>query len=157
MSNHINLIQNKFNFKSVFLITKALFLYFCMSKLHFSKQLLSIFIDFLFLLIIFCFCIFAFLTAKAILYPSEKAISSIIISTESMPVKFSNSIREGDTVYDTLTKRKIGEIKSIEKAYTADRVSFTIKINARSEPKSEALRTSSLWFRYTVREVEEHQ
>ena len=117
--------------------------------MHISKHLLSIFADFLFSILIFTLLIAFVFVAKLILYPTDTGAMTLTLRTESMPRRFESVISEGDTVFDTLTKRAVGKIKHIERLYESDRVSFIIEIDARFKPKSESLRTPKLWFFYT--------
>jgi len=113
-----------------------------------GKQLFSVFIDFVFLIIIFSIIIsFIFITSR-ILYPGGNKENTLVIRTEKLSRNFDNSLKRNDTVYDTLTKRKLGEIKDLGREYDGDQFSFIITIDAKFTPKSESLRTKSLWFRY---------
>lgn len=124
--------------------------------MRFSKQLLSIFIDFLFLTIIFSVIILSVFAIKLLFNPTSDATGALVFETEPIPLKFEDALHENDVLYDTLTKRKVGEITEIKRVYIGDRVKFIIKTDASFTPKSESLRTSSLWFKYSLTEDEKN-
>ena len=119
-----------------------------LKNMRFGKQLLSIFVDFLFLLTLFSIMVLSVFIIKNMLYPEGKGGSTLVIRTERMPIEFRNTIQKNEVIYDTLTKRKVGEIREIQSEYDADTVSYIITIDAKFTPRSESLRTKSLWFKY---------
>ena len=118
--------------------------------MRFSKQLLAVFVDFLFLTVIFAILTFSIMAVKILFYPKGESAGVIICITESMPLRFEDRLSKNDIVYDTLSKRKVGEIKELQAIYSKDRVKFIIKIDAKFKPKSESFRTKNLWFRYHI-------
>ena len=111
-----------------------------------SKLLLSIFVDFVILVFLFSVICGSIFIAKLILYPEQKAGGEMNIMTERMPSGFLNSISVGDAVFDTLTKRRVGEVTAIEAVESENEVYFLITLNAAFRPRSKALRTNKLWF-----------
>ena len=118
-----------------------------------SKQLLSIFVDFLFIVVIVSIVFGIFFTVKAVLYPKENGSGKITVRTELMPTEFENSLSVGDSVFDTLTKRRVGEIAALEKLQREDKIFFLLTINASFIPRSKALRTENLWFYYAMEDI----
>ena len=124
--------------------------------MRFSKQLLSIFIDFIILTILFSLTFLSVFIFTNILYPEDKNNSTIVIKTERMPIEFRDVLQNNEEVYDTLTKRKVGEIREIKSENEGDKVSFIITIDADFTPRSESLRTKSLWFKYYTERIEKN-
>jgi hypothetical protein len=73
-----------------------------------------------------------------------------------MPIEFRDVLQNNEEVYDTLTKRKVGEIREIKSENEGDKVSFIITIDADFTPRSESLRTKSLWFKYYTERIEKN-
>lgn len=66
------------------------------------------------------------------------------IVTESIPCEAMELISEGDVIYDTVTKRAIGSVLSVTKDGECLRMSLILK----AKPRTDALRTRLVWFRY---------
>ena len=111
-----------------------------------SKVLFAIFVDFLFILIFVCVVSGTVYVLKYVLYPEEDAPKSLLIRTEYMPNGYRYALSVGDEVYDTLTKRKVGQITDAEITEMNGEICFYITIDARFTPRSRALRTRDLWF-----------
>ncbi len=118
--------------------------------MRFSKQLLSVFVDFLFLTFLFFMIAASAIALRFLFYPKGETSEIIICTTEKLPLSFENTLSVNDTVYDPISKRKIGEIKNLKPIYDGERVKFIIEIDAKFKPKSDSLRTRSLWFRYYI-------
>lgn len=82
------------------------------------------------------------------LYPEGKSDSILVIRTEKMPIEFRDTLQKNEAVYDTLTKRKVGEIMEIRSEDEGGKITFIITIDAKFIPKSESLRTKTIWFKY---------
>ena len=91
--------------------------------------------------------------AKRILFREGGGTRELVIVSEALPMELEGELAVGDVLYDTLTKRKVGTIKSLKPVYCDECVRFVIKTDAAFTPSSDALRTSELWF--YVRIVEE--
>lgn len=87
--------------------------------------------------------------ASFLLFPEEKPSEKIKIRTEELPVSLSDTISVGEPLFDTLTKRKVGKIEEILKEESGGKISFVITFEAAFIPKSDALRTPQIWFKYT--------
>ena len=111
-----------------------------------SKVLLSIFVDFLFIVSFLSIVIGAFFISKAILYPSGNGAVELKIQTEEVSREYIGDIRLGDSVYDTLTKREVGKVTEIEIKDRGDSIYFILTLDASFTPRSKALRTENLWF-----------
>ena len=117
-----------------------------------SKLLLSIFIDFLFLLLLISICIGAFFALRALFSVDKKVSGEIKIRSELMPREHSLDISVGDAVYDPLTKRRVGSVSDIEIRECGDNVYFLLTLDASIMPRGSSLRTEELWFYFTLRE-----
>ena len=115
------------------------------------KYLLSKFVDFGFIVILSLVIIGSFLISKALLYPDKNTGGEIRIRTELMPAEYSSELCVGDAVFDTLTKRRIGEITELEIIERENKIYFFLTLDADFIPRSKALRTPRLWF-YFARE-----
>ena len=111
-----------------------------------SKVILSIFVDFVIMVVIALVVFGSIFVVKNVLYPEKSAVSDIKIQTERMPKKFKDSLAIGDTVFDTLTKRRVGQIKDIYLFESESDVYFVLTLDAAFYPLSKALRTEKLWF-----------
>ncbi len=120
--------------------------------MHKSKYLFSIFIDFLIMTIIaaaISICIFA---AAYFLFPNSRKNENLVLKTELMPKSLAYSISEGDAVFDTITKRKIGNVEKLERFEKDDEIYFIISLKTNAPPKSDALRTKDVWFKFSSTE-----
>ena len=103
--------------------------------------------DFFALTAMFSAVLLSVLFAKHLLFRENGDPRELTFITEAIPSELEGRIAVGDTLYDTLTKRKLGEIKTLDRIYESDKVKFILKTNAIFTPSSEALRTDALWFR----------
>lgn len=108
--------------------------------------------DFFALTVLFSAVLLSVLFAKHLLFSENGDPRELTFITEAIPSELGQRIAVGDTLYDTLTKRKLGEIKSLDRIYESDKVKFILKTDASFTPSSEALRTDSLWFRVKLGE-----
>lgn len=83
---------------------------------------------------------------KKILYPEESYTGEIKIRTELMPSELETEIYEGQALYDTLTKRKIGTVSNFEVKRDGDKIYFLITAELTAMPRGKSLRTRDLWF-----------
>ena len=111
-----------------------------------SKRLLSIFLDFIFMLIIILITLTIIFFMEKILYPEESYTGEIKIRTELMPSELEAEIYEGQALYDTLTKRKIGTVSNFEVKRDGDKIYFLITAELTAMPRGKSLRTRDLWF-----------
>lgn len=84
---------------------------------------------------------------RALLYRDElthKAEMHIV--TEPLSDESRALLHVGDTVYDTLTKRRVG---AISRLIVQDNGSVAITIAAERTPRGSSLRTALVWFEYT--------
>ena len=117
-----------------------------------SKQMFSIFLDFILLIFIFGTFLTSFYFGRKILFYTFSDGGELIFLTESMPGEFEKLLLEGDAIYDTITKKKIGIVLSRVALLEGDSVRFVITTNADYIPKSSSLRTAKLWFTYEIKE-----
>lgn len=111
-------------------------------------QMKDIFTDAFIILLIFTVlsgCCFGF---YRLLYPEPPVSGMLKITLLPLEYSFAERLSAGDTVYDTLTKRKVGIIKDISAEKVGERVTLTLLIIAERSPRGKALRTRSLWFEY---------
>ena len=116
-----------------------------------SKLSFAIFIDFIFITILFSILCGAFFIGKQLLFPEDTAPSTLTVRTEFMPVEYTSELFLGDDVFDTLTKRKVGKITGISCEEDGDLVRFHITLDSKFTPRGRSLRTRRLWF-YFARE-----
>ena len=109
--------------------------------------------DFAALTLLFAAISFSVFFARLLLFGEAQKTGDIAIITETVPLYFDEKIKVGDTVYDTLTKRRVGVIKSVSREYSQDGVSFTITADASRRPSSDTLRTRELWFKIKLWEA----
>ncbi len=109
--------------------------------------------DFLFLSALFSIIVLSIFIFKNMLYPEGKSDKTIVVKTEKMPAEFEDTLKKNEAVYDTLTKRKVGEIREIKSEHDGGKISFIITIDAKFTPRSESLRTGTLWFKYYTERV----
>lgn len=124
-----------------------------MKKREKSNLLLSIFIDFAFIVIAISLVCGALFVAKSVLYPQKSFSGDLKIRTEYMPLEYKHELREGDIVFDTLTKRKVGVIKNVEVDEGDEDVRFFITLDAAFKPRSKSLRTQNLWFYFAEADI----
>ena len=118
-----------------------------------SKALFSNFIDFLFIVALICVITVSALAAKLVLYPSESVGGELHIRTEYMPEEYRELLHLYDTVFDTLTKRRVGEITRLTVDERDGEIRFHITLSAKFTPNSRALRTKELWFYFAEEEI----
>ena len=114
----------------------------------------SAFIDFLFLLALCAAAVAIALFMKAALYGSQQGGGDISLVTERMSYAHSGKLRVGDTVYDTVTKRRIGETTFVNEIKDGEKIYFELDVRADRYPRSAALRTERLWFYFKERDNE---
>ena len=103
--------------------------------------------DFLLMILLLAAPCLVFFAGKFLLFRENSRPRELTLISEAVPIDFEEKISQGDALYDTLTKREIGIIKSIEWVYPEKGVRFIIKTDARFTPRSDAVRTKALWFR----------
>jgi hypothetical protein len=118
-----------------------------------SKQLFPYATDFVIILIILALTLSSFFAVKSILYSGRGSALRITVITESLPNDLEGSIKAGDTVYDNLTKKRLGEIDSIYLIRSEETVRYEISFISSFEPRGDSLRTKSVWFRFSEVEV----
>ena len=117
-----------------------------MRKTEKRKLLLSIFADFLFMIIAIAILISAIFISRSILYPQRSFAGELNIRTEYMPKEYKGELKVGSVLYDTLTKRRVGEIKALEEDENDGKIRFFITLDASFKPRSKSLRSDTLWF-----------
>ena len=114
-----------------------------------SKQLFPYTTDFVIILMILALTLSSFFAVKSILYSRRGSALRITVLTEPLPNDLEGSIRIGDTVYDNLTKKRLGEIDSILLIHSEETVRYEISFISFFEPRGDSLRTKSVWFRFS--------
>ncbi len=94
---------------------------------------------------------------KKILFSDLSSGSEFYVLTESLDKSFSDELKENDIIYDTLTKRKVGTAESVQILYADEQIQILMFVNADFIPKSNALRTKNLWFKYITVTKDEYQ
>ena len=110
------------------------------------KDLLSILIDFLFLIAIFGTIALGILFSKNVLFAKDKQLGSFTFITEELPLSMKDDIQIGDSLYDTLTKRKIGRIENLTLIESENSVQFILSTSEAICPRGSSLRTRDVWF-----------
>lgn len=118
-----------------------------------SKLLLSIFLDFAIIVIFISIIIGIVFIGKMMLFPTPDEEGRISIRTEVMPEEYKSYLCVGDTVFDTLTKRRVGQIQNIEVRESEGGVYFVLAIDSAFTPRGKSLRTRNLWFYYVMDEI----
>ena len=118
-----------------------------------SKVMLSIFIDFVFIIILISVIATAFFSVKFLLYPEQSCEGELKIRTEVMPKEYEHLISVGDSLFDTLTKRRVGEVTSLYTVEKDEEFYFILTVDAKFTPRSKALRTGELWFYFAVEDL----
>ena len=118
-----------------------------------SKVMLSIFIDFVFIIILISVIATAFFSVKFLLYPEQSCEGELKIRTEVMPKEYEHLISVGDSLFDTLTKRRVGEVTSLYTVEKDEEIYFILTVDAKFTPRSKALRTGELWFYFAVEDL----
>ena len=124
-----------------------------MKKREKSNLLLSIFVDFAFIVIAISLICGALFVAKTVLYPQKSFSGDLRIRTEYMALEYKGELRVGDSVFDTLTKRKVGIIKDLEVDQNSEGMRFFITLDANFKPRSKAMRTQNLWFYFAEADI----
>ena len=119
-----------------------------------SKRLLSNIIDFTIAAALFSLIIGAVFFIKALLYPGASEGGEMRIRTEIMPSEHRGSLHVGDTVFDTLTKRRVGEITDMRVIECEDgKIYFLLALDSVTAPRGKSLRTAELWFYFAEEDL----
>lgn len=118
-----------------------------------SKVILSIFADFLLLSLLIAVVIGSIFVSKLVLYPEPSYEGELTVRTEKMPEEYEASLKVGDFVFDTLTKRRVGKITSVTPFHQGEEVYFLLTLDASFKPRSKSLRTRELWFYFTTEDL----
>ena len=122
-----------------------------------SKYKFPILIDFMILTITFCFIICAVFFTKSVIFNDQNSPVTLTVVTEPIDSEYKQLINKGDTLYDSITKRKLGIIEWISEDWIDDgRIRFIIKFKSKYIPKSKSLRSKDIWFYYESLEVTQH-
>ena len=105
--------------------------------------------DFLILLSLYLLIGFSVYGVNRLLYTERFTEQELTIVTEALDIAYKDYLSTGDQIFDTLTKRCIGEISELDIIDTGTGIRFKISLTAKFMPRGEALRTANLWFRYT--------
>ena len=132
---------------------RAVFLGDNMKNVVKSKLLLSIFTDFVFIVALLCIVLMFFFGLKLLLYPEQSYEGELKFRTELMPKQYSESLNTGDTVFDTLTKRRVGTLREVKAIESGGEIYFMCTLDAEFIPHSKALRTRELWFYFAREDV----
>jgi len=117
-------------------------------KAIFCKYKFSILFDFIILSVIFAIFAFSIFFIRNILFDSTTSARTVIFKTEVIPVEKALPPNEGDILYDPITKRKVGRVKEAYATEYNGGISFIITADITAQPRTDALRTVGLWFRF---------
>ena len=106
--------------------------------------------DFLLTVLIAATVIFSVFFIKALLYPNDTSAHSTVIVTEPMPLCHAGAIREGDSLFDPISKRKVGTVSQILEFNNGRQVYYRLTFLCSVTPKSTSLRTANLWFYFKL-------
>lgn len=103
------------------------------------------------LLILIISCVIgAVKLANSILFSDYSEGGRLLIMTEPLSEEHASLISEGVPLFDTLTKRYIGEIISLQGQHSTEGITLVIETDAAYFPRAEALCTPKVWFRYSM-------
>ena len=111
-----------------------------------NKKISGQFIDFIIFLLLLSALACGIFFGKAVLYGKAAEGRALRIETESLPDIHSGKLAEGDSVYDTLSKKKRGEIRDLSEHRRLDKIYYRFTLDSSAEPRGKALRTERLWF-----------
>ena len=116
-----------------------------------SERTFWVAVDFFILISIVALLCICYFGIRLLLYPGSSYIGELQLITQPLEDSFAQLLCVGDTVYDTLTKRRVGEVTAITEMNRGDgSMQLTLAIDAERMPRGRALRTRYLWFEYTV-------
>ena len=116
-----------------------------------SKRLLSNLVDFAFVITLISLVVGTLFFVKMLLYPEQNEGGGLTLRSETMPGGYREDLHVGDTVFDTLTKRRVGEISELQVIEHPDgKIHFLITLDAEFSPRGKSLRTAELWFYFAV-------
>ena len=109
-------------------------------------------IDFLVFLALFSALALAFSFVRKIMYGEEDYVGKVKITTQPISNEIAMPLTSGDILYDTVTKRRVGEILTVEMLYN-DEESYRLSLTADIArlPRSNALRSPDVYLE--IREV----
>ena len=102
--------------------------------------------------ILFLICLLGFMAIgiRWLLYGNlQYGGRNAYISTSVIPQELDGLLCEGDNIYDSITKRYSGRIKSLSKELTDGGIRYFFEIEDFRGVASHPLRTKWLWFEYT--------
>ena len=105
--------------------------------------------DFLIILSLYLAVAFSVFGANKLLYAEGNYDQELSIMTETVDASYKDYLKPGDQLFDTITKRCIGQISELDIIDTGTGIRFKISLTAKFMPRGEALRSANLWFRYT--------
>ena len=112
-----------------------------------SQNIKSIFTDAYILLILFSLLLSGTGFIKGILYPEEIKSGIIFIRAYNIDTRHMGKLRVGDTLYDSITKRCVGEITELYSEYNGGGADIFMKLDAERAPRG-PLRCHKLWFEW---------
>ena len=103
--------------------------------------------DFLIIAAIYFLIAFSAFACCKLLYTERSDPKDITFISEVVSEDYKDLISVGDEIYDTITKRSIGQIEKLDILDTGAGIRFKFTVFATRAPKGEGLRTASLWLR----------
>ena len=107
-------------------------------------------VDFFIILLLYLSVSLSIFFASVLLYGRPQTEAHLSVITEELDTIYRDYVRLGDSVYDTLTKRCLGEISDLEVIDTGSGIRFKFSSEVRCMPKGKALRTPTLRFDYSI-------
>ena len=104
--------------------------------------------DFFLLLMIFALLLSVIFCVRFLLNYSGTSRNIITFRTELMDKRHENKLHTGDTLYDSVTKAKIGVINELYCLSSGELIYYVVSVDAVQIPRSRTLRTNRLWFEY---------
>lgn len=104
--------------------------------------------DFFLILLMFVLLFSLIFCVRFLLNYNGTARGRMTLRTELMDKSHDNKLRIGDTLYDSVTKAKIGMINELYCFESGELIYYVISVDAVQSPRSQALRTKTLWFEY---------
>ena len=105
--------------------------------------------DFFAVAVLYLSVSFSVFGINKLLYTERDTKEPVTLTTQIMDRDFRELLHVGDALYDTLTKRRVGYIEELSVFDTDEGIYFKISFTSEHPLKGDAIRSSSLWFRYT--------
>lgn len=107
-------------------------------------------LDFLIITLLLLCAAYLVYGANRLLYSDTEKLGKITVISEPVSDYYEGSLQISDSVYDPITKRKIGEITELEIISENGKIRFLIGLDSLRTPRGNSMRTKRLWFKYQI-------